>query len=585
MSPKIPHPLRSRHGGSPSKFDLDAELGDRFDLDAELEKRETADRKKRRKMDRLVTDVEGKRKKDTTRLVAKGPWPKLFSTYFVQAEGDISAFEKVLATRKKSGAPLGLGLATNVPNLQTSPKMHKLVLAALSQDFPVFIDSGAAKLSLDGPIDWLSVLRFYERVVDGTWNGTQVRHRIAADPARMLCVVAPDVIPGKLSGLTPGMAAARTRQLQDKYSVRLQDLAFRGVGVIYPIQAKDSRRFEEDADRIFRSHHGGGEVVNVMLGIPGRDPNDIPMFPLVRYLLRSPILGLPRYRPRYLALPRLHFLGVGSSRRLDTYMQFIRVAYRAIASGSFGYWFQNRMGLFAGMKGRITLDEAAWTLLNTSPAELQRLTSCTASREDFPCPPGWTQSLAGSHPKMNDALRWVWEEHPDQDFVTSGFDRLTSEVIGRDDVTVDWYGLVQKHHDWTEICLPVIEEAEATDPCMVPATWDMDDIEAMLGAGGLDRVQSDATTVNIAARNGIWIRNGQQSKATTPAWWKKRSREFRFLWNLRAMLWDRYMREQSLSWRTPTGYDDRGFTLGESPFPVEWDEHAIGKWVRAQKKR
>jgi hypothetical protein len=115
--------------------------------------------------------------------------------------------------------------------------------------------------------------------------------------------------------------------------------------------------------------------------------------------------------------------------------------------------------------------------------------------------------------------------------------------------------------DWTEDCIDLIEEAERTDPCMVEGAWDADDLEELVRHGGLDRLQSDSSSVAIAAGNGRWIVGGMQRRAT-PAWWRGKPKAYRFAWNLRAMIEDRVQSESRVRYAFPTGTDERGFTWG-----------------------
>ena len=558
MKRKIPHPSISRHVGSTSQFDLDEYLhkAEKFDLDSELEKIS------RRARGTILEDstkfVEGRPSsgqraggaRPSLDKLFEGPWPPgLDSTYFVQAEGDVKTFDRLI----ENANAFGFGVATNAINLQRSPAMKDLVIEALAYRHPVFIDSGAARATKDEPLDWEAVFETYLTSGTPSLSGAYV--------------VAPDVIPGKFSGLTPGMAAYRTRQLQKKYIDQMQALAGNGAKVIFPMQATDAKRFSEDAHQVWNPRGPARDWA--VLGIPGRDPSRMPVFPLLRFLV-SIVCSRPinevmdgkliRHSIGVL-LPRIHFLGVGSSERIHKQVQLIRVVYRALRSGAVTEWIKRRSGLFAGLTGRLDIDEITWTLMTASPDDLIFLTSCVETRSTFPCPPYSTESLAGSHPKVNEAMRVVWESNPDQSFMRPGTDRLTREILGREDVSVDWYGFVEKYSDWTELCVDAIEEAERSDPCMVASAWDADDVEFMIGQSFAGRITSDSTTISIASKNAIWIRNGKQSKKTTPAWWKKKSRAYRFLWNLRAMLWDRYMREVSLQWRAPQDYNEEGFTF------------------------
>ena len=551
MKKKIPHRGLSRHG-STSLFDLDDffRTSEKFDLDAELA------RSRKRKDEAgpsIRTQVsEGRRpssrRKNTSQTtfdeLIEGPWPPgLESTYFVQSEGDVRTVKMLLRDLTLEGdvKKPGFGVATNAHNLQKSPAMAELVGEALYFETPVFIDSGAARATKDAPINWGEVLQTY---------------RDAGTPlSQGLYVVAPDVI-AQPGFLTPNMAAFRTRQLQSRYAEPLKALARDDARVIYPMQAMDVNSFAEDADRVWRPR--GVNRDWAVLGIPSRMEKRMPLFPLIRYLVRFGIK--PSFKGPS-ALPRIHFLGVGSSERIHRYIQLIRVIYRALDSDVVLEWVKKRSGLFADITGELTVDEIAMRLITSSPEELLFLTTCVETRSQFPCPPYSTYNAAGSHPAVNELMKFVWESSPDPSFFRPGTDRVTRDILGRSDVSVDWYNYINKYSDWGDLCLDAIESAESSDPCMVASAWGMDDVEDLVGNAMVGRITSDSTTLSIAAKNGVWIRNGKQSKKTTPAWWKKKPRGFRFLWNLRAMMWDRYMKEVSMRWRFPQDYDEEGFTF------------------------
>jgi hypothetical protein len=363
--------------------------------------------------------------------------------------------------------------------------------------------------------------------------------------------------------------------LQRRYETPLRRLVQQGVRVVFPLQAKESDRISSFFDRIVQKFPGG------WVGVPMRAVDTTPLGSLVLALVR---FGR-RQRERGVSsdlLPPLHLLGIGSGERLADQASRLSALYRVLSGPRVyeilsGRQIERQESLFAELlrqSGRSELLVARY-LVDAPVEELEQLAGCVQTRAFFPCPPGGAYTFPQSHPVVVRFLRETWQQVVERDlpvkrmletwlsdYVVAGQDDLTQQITGRSDLIVSWDALHEAMGgDWTDDCIDLVEEAERTDPCMVEGAWDADDLDDLVRHGGLDRLQSDSSSIAVAAGNGRWIVDGMQRRAT-PAWWKQMPKAYRFAWNLRAMIEDRVRSESRVSYAFPTGHDSRGFTWG-----------------------
>lgn len=469
----------------------------------------------------------------TMEALLAAPWPPaLMSRYLVQADGDVVTLRDLVPRL----VGRNVGLATNIDSVREMPRMRRLVTQYLLGGLPVYLDSGVYPRWRRGDPepDFHGVLVEY---------GELLRESSAPD---LLAVTAPDRI---------GDFAA-TVELQRRHAAGLRRLLEGGARVVVPIQASG-------AGRIFQSMRDvESRFPGAWIGVPVRKVNTTPLVDLV-----AALLSWARRSDGPVRLPKLHLFGIGGSARIEQYASRISVIYR-ILSGPHIYEVLRRREPQQDMLSRLISEAThdnqavAKILVSSSESELRALVGCVQARATFPCPPDSPYTYGGSHPILDERLAELWRAHPDADLVRPGFDVRTERALGMSDRTVDLYSLVERHYDWTELCIEVIEEAEEKDPAMVPEAWDVDDLDRLMEEGaGLGRIETDATTVPFSASHGAWIVDGQQSSSTTPGWWRERPKRFRFTWNLWMTMWDRWEREQHFLYHFPDGYDERGFTV------------------------
>jgi len=489
-------------------------------------------------------------------------WPgPLHSTYFVQVEADVATMRQILPCL----AGRNVGLAANLDALIDGGAYERLLAGALVSGIPVYIDSGVVPRAMKGGLapDWQVVFRAYTAWVE------------RAPLPDLLSVTAPDVLVRR-GGVLVGDDRA-TFELQRKYETPLRRIVQQGVRVVFPLQAKDSDRIVESFERIVGRFPGG------WVGVPMRAVETTPLGSLVLALVRfgrqqrekGGSLGL---------LPPLHLLGIGSGERLAEQASRLSALYRVLSGPRVyeilsGRQVERQTSLFAELfRSAGRSDSLVANYLVDAPIEeLEQLAGCVQTHAFFPCPPGGAYTFPQSHPVVLRFLRETWQQVVERDlpvkrmletwlsdYVEVGQDDLTQQITGRSDLVVSWAALHEAMGgDWTDDCIDLVEEAERTDPCMVEGAWDADDLEALVRYGGLDRLQSDSSSVAIAAGNGRWIVDGMQRRAT-PAWWRAMPKAYRFAWNLRAMIEDRVRSESRVRYAFPTGYDSRGFTWGSS---------------------
>lgn len=508
-------------------------------------------------LDALLAEVEGPTPPTLAELRDPRLWPPpLRSPYFVQIDADVASARELAPTL----AGRGIGLSSNVDTMlgtgwgRRRPALQRLLVDQVRKGRLVYVDSGAyprfASRTPRPLPDFDRVIGVYERLL------------AAAQRPEALAVTAPDAIGDR----------RLTRDLQRRYARPLRALLGSGVRLVVPVQGRRASELEESMAQIERAFPGA------WIGVPVRGRNTTPLRDLVLALVRLGRSAEARGITPPL-LPKLHLLGLGGSERAEGYAARISAVYRILRGPKIYDILRARRpalpGLLALMGVRESVDEqvAGW-LVEAPVAELARLVGCVQTRAHFPCPPpgGPGRQTMEGHPAIDDNLRLLWRElggqglsaaalqaHPQVGpFVRAGLSFWTHRVLGRDDVAVDWHGLVERHGDWTELCIEAIEAAEQSDPCMVPDAWGADDLAHLVRGAGLARVEMDSSTPSRAAMNGRWIVGGRQTAA--PRWWLELGRPYQFTWNLLLLAWDRWEREQRLRYEFPVGYDDRGFT-------------------------
>lgn len=478
-----------------------------------------------------------------------GPWPPpLLSRYFVQADADVAT----LRLLRPQLAGRNVGVSTNADALDAQPRMRALVDTWLRAGSPVYVDSGVYPRWRrgDSAPEWRRVFDVYQAVLER-----------APDPD-LVAVTAPDVI---------GNARA-TEALQRRWSKRIRSLIDAGARVVVPVQGRT-------AGVLVRSFSLA--PYGAWVGVPVREKTTTPLPVLIEALLSAAggvYGGSGTYaRPHVRQLPRLHMLGLGGSQRLEDYALRLSLVYRIIAGPHLFRLLTERAGRGGSVRAQRAVAEWLGGELGNEQRrrELLQLVGCVQPDGTFPCPPGARDTYGDSHPTVDAAMRDVWEQaglaalptpallaHPlaQEGIIEAGSDAMTRRIAGRDDVSVYWWPLVERQSDWTELCRDALDEAHQVDPCMIPDSWGVSDVEELLGTGGLDRIETDAITVSIAAANKRWIQLGQQRRAT-PRWWQDKPKRYRFTWNLLTTLWDRWQREQRSRYRLPDGYTDEGFIV------------------------
>lgn len=506
-------------------------------------------------LDILLAEVEGRAPPKPTHptlamLQDPGLWPPpLRSRYFVQAEGDVRPLRQL----QPALAGRNIGLAANVDAVEGAPwRSRRPALGRLLVDYlvagqPVYVDSGVYPRWVAGrPLpDFDRVFAFYVSLLDRSRNPDA------------LAVTAPDVIGDR----------RQTRDLQRRYCHPLQALLKKGVRLVVPVQGRTASELQDSMEEI------GGRFPGAWVGVPVRRNDTTPLKALVLALLR---LGrVSKSTPP--TLPRLHLLGLGGSPRVEIYAARVAVIYRILRGPKIYGLLRERQLEAGGVLARLLAqvespDEGVVDWLVKAPmSDLLRLAGCVQTRSLFPCPPGGGllrpghQSMEG-HPAINDNLRILWRELGNDPsapklvpFVSLGRgDFWTDRVLGRRDLTVDWYRLVERYSDWDDLCIDAMEVAEQTDPCMVTGAWDADDLAHLVEGVGLGRIEMDAQSVSFAAKSGRWLVGGHQKSA--PKWWLDRDKPYRFTWNLLMLAWDRWEREERLRYEYGTSYDAQGFT-------------------------
>jgi len=172
---------------------------------------------------------------------------------------------------------------------------NTFVTAARDRGLRMMVDSGeAGRKRADGPpIDFDQVVGAYELMADRMPPGT-------------LQVVAPDVIGD------PETTAA----LRERYADRLRALIGRGVDVIVPIQARDSRTIVQDYLRVRRLFGDQGVIIAFPTAI-----NTLPMRAILPAMISI-------YRQGW--EPKVHFLGLGDPKATaDRTAQIVSAHYFA----------------------------------------------------------------------------------------------------------------------------------------------------------------------------------------------------------------------------------------------------------------
>jgi hypothetical protein len=532
---------------------VQAPKGGTFDLDAIVES-VVAQSAPPIDLDTIIDQVVAPR--PTFDQVIAGPWPPpLRSRYFVQADADVAT----LRLLRPLLAGRNVGVSSNVDRLETAPVLRRLMASWLEAGSPVYIDSGAYPRWRSGnaPPDWRKVFALYDRLID----------RVGVPD--LVAVTAPDAIG----------SPAETRRLQRSWKARIGRLVASGVRVVVPVQGRRASDLAESMRWIL-----GTFGRSVWIGVPVRQRATTPLPELIEALLVVAREAPASLHP-YEKVPRLHMLGLGASRRLEDYGLRLSLVYRILVGPHLEKLLAEREGV---------RDVARWlgTGLGNEARrrELLALVGCVQTRFYFPCPPGGRQSFGLTHPTVEEALRSEWKRsglatlpteqllaHPvaeQGEIIASGRDAETERLTGRSDVRVHWYGFIDRVSDWSELCIGTVQQAEETDPCMIPDAWDIDDVAYLLREGGLDRIEVDAITVPLSAGLGKWIVLGRQKEATTPAWWKARPKRYRFAWNLLTLLWDRWQRERRSEYRLPSGSGPEGFRVSvdqvQEAWPARW---------------
>jgi len=492
----------------------------------------------------------------------------LGSTYFVQCDGDVRS----LRSLAKDLAKVNVGISTNADSIIDLPRIDKLVSLYLDEGAKVYVDSGVYPrfVRKQGSPDFDRVMELYAQLAERASGDGQVS------------VTAPDII-GDSKG---------TLALQRRYSRVLRRLASdRRCRLVVPVQGGDARSVARGILDAMDRFPG------CYVGLPVRTKNTTPMIDLVQALL---IVGAERGGGPD-SLPPIHFLGLGSSKRMGEHVTRVAAIYRVLSGPK--VWEITAARQSPNLLTKLLRagdgpqrDMAEW-IASRSVKDMQRLAGCVMTRDLFPCPPyPWNTQLeyGKSHPAVDAALRLEWEtcageranwpaerliNEPDLNvdgdllFLPAKRDgeavryiiAYTEKVTGIPGLGIDWGRFLVEQWDaarldvsWNELCLSAIEDAEGTDPAMVEG-WGEEALDKLVESGGAHKIQVDATTVSIAASLGVWIVDGVQRAPTTPAWWKKEPRAFRFRWNLRETIIDRSRRERLIEYHYPRGYDDKGF--------------------------
>jgi len=503
-------------------------------------------------LDRLLAEVEGGAAPHPSLVDLQNPahWPPpLRSRYFVAAEGDVRPLRELQSTL----VGRNIGIAANVDAVQGAPGIrHRPALGRLLVDYlqagqPAYIDSGVYPRWVAGRSlpDFDRVFSFYEGLL--------------ADAARpdALAVTAPDAIGDR----------RQTRDLQRRYRRPIIEMVKSGVRVVVPVQGRTASELADSMGEI------SSRFVGAWVGVPVRRNDTTPLLSLVLALLRFGRSSLSKPP----TLPRLHLLGLGGSPRVEKYAARVAAVYRIVQGPKIAGILRERQLEAGGALGRLlaqveTGDErvADW-LVNAPMYELLRLVGCVQTRSRFPCPPGGGRLQPGhstmeGHPAINERLRGLWRELGGgpaaakiAPFVSKRRgDVWTWKVLGRRDLAVDWYGLVERYGGWDGVCGDAMHVAEQTDPCMVSGAWDAADLDHLVRGAGLSRIEMDAQSVSFAAKTGRWFVGGRQEPAAD--WWLARDKPYRFTWNLLMLAWDRWEREERLRYEYPVSYDERGFT-------------------------